>query len=324
MVQLGLLSACLLDVHEGSSQYAPERFLEHSLSRVCATFDVDKAWWGIMSVKRGQFLLHASWRQNLPESFEPMWEELKQDDALARGVSLKPGQAVNLNEVGFRSFPGLAVLMGEHNISNALCTSAFFPEQDAFMFLSLYRKKGGFDDASMQTSEVLMPHLFSAWRNNLRQGLRPAPTMLSSTVYRGFISGHGRLLDAEAGFKELVQQIWPGKSYKSIDGYLCALAQQSIEQINTWVRHGELMWRAKMLGAVCLIELRLCTPLDELSARESSIVYQYSVGASHKQIARELNISPSTVRHHLRNAYLKLGVSDKGALATLLHETAYA
>lgn len=324
MVQASLLSACLLDVHEGSTRYAPEHFLEHSLSRVCDTFKVDKAWWGIMSVKRGQFLLHASWRQNLPESFEPMWEELKQDDALARGVSLKPGQAVSLNETGFRSFPGLAVLMGEHGISNALCTSAFFPEHDAFMFLSLYRKQKGFDHRQSVTSELLMPHLFSAWRTNLRLGLSSVATVVAPTVYRGFVSAQGRLLESEPNFTNLMQALGPWEDEQVISQPLRTLAERSVVKEGGWQGLGEIMCRAKYIGPVQMIELRQRSCLDALTEREASIAKLFSAGSTYKHIARELGISPATVRHHLRNAYLKLGVADKGALACLLHDAAAA
>jgi DNA-binding NarL/FixJ family response regulator len=44
----------------------------------------------------------------------------------------------------------------------------------------------------------------------------------------------------------------------------------------------------------------------------------FASGRSHKQIARETGLSPSTVRTYLRDAYLRLDVSDKVALGHAL------
>ena len=39
---------------------------------------------------------------------------------------------------------------------------------------------------------------------------------------------------------------------------------------------------------------------------------------TYKEIARDLRLSPATVRHYIRNAYTKLEVSDKAALGRLI------
>ena len=43
--------------------------------------------------------------------------------------------------------------------------------------------------------------------------------------------------------------------------------------------------------------------------------------ATYKVIARDLGIAPATARHHLREIYRKLEVSDKAALAHMLMAT---
>ena len=53
-----------------------------------------------------------------------------------------------------------------------------------------------------------------------------------------------------------------------------------------------------------------------LSARETEVLARIAVGDSNKEAARELGISPSTVRTHLESAFRKLGCSTRAA-ATL-------
>lgn len=47
-----------------------------------------------------------------------------------------------------------------------------------------------------------------------------------------------------------------------------------------------------------------------LSVRERQVVNGLSVGDSYQRVADELGISVNTVRHHVRNAYAKLGVKS--------------
>lgn len=54
--------------------------------------------------------------------------------------------------------------------------------------------------------------------------------------------------------------------------------------------------------------------LPELTAAQNEVARRFAAGLSYKHIAREMNLSPNTVRTHLLNAYARLGVHDKLAL----------
>ena len=56
----------------------------------------------------------------------------------------------------------------------------------------------------------------------------------------------------------------------------------------------------------------------DLSTREREVADAYAAGQSYKEIARELGLSPTTVRSHLRAVYGKLGVTSKIELARFL------
>lgn len=59
------------------------------------------------------------------------------------------------------------------------------------------------------------------------------------------------------------------------------------------------------------------TPLDALTMRERQVLVLVADGATNKQVAAELVISPKTVGRHLENAFAKLGVSSRAAAARL-------
>jgi DNA-binding NarL/FixJ family response regulator len=62
----------------------------------------------------------------------------------------------------------------------------------------------------------------------------------------------------------------------------------------------------------------LAAPLT-LTAREREIVTLAANGLSNRQIADRLTVSVRTVEGHLYRACTKLGVSDRGELAALVH-----
>jgi len=58
---------------------------------------------------------------------------------------------------------------------------------------------------------------------------------------------------------------------------------------------------------------------DSLTTRERQIVLVLSEGLTNKEIARRLRLTEGTVKVHLHNIYQKLGISNRTALAVLVH-----
>jgi DNA-binding CsgD family transcriptional regulator len=53
---------------------------------------------------------------------------------------------------------------------------------------------------------------------------------------------------------------------------------------------------------------------SDLSAREREVALLAADGLTSRQIAERLFVSARTVDNHLQRIYLKLGISDRGAL----------
>lgn len=80
------------------------------------------------------------------------------------------------------------------------------------------------------------------------------------------------------------------------------------------VARGETVLSPKIQsGLAAQIQLREITSRPVLSPREQEVLRLISEGSSAPEIARQLHVSPSTVKTHLQSLYEKLGVSDRAA-----------
>lgn len=59
-----------------------------------------------------------------------------------------------------------------------------------------------------------------------------------------------------------------------------------------------------------------------LTRREMTVARHYASGQSHKEIARELEVSPATIRNHIASIYRKLDINNKAHLVHRLAEIA--
>lgn len=320
MFKLDEFSNTLLELHALARQADTVDFQHRALELIRKILPFDSAWWGIMSPHEDSFLLHSSHLYELPTGYVSVWERTKVDDRVARGVCDQPKRTLYFDERKLKSAPGLAALTGEHGIHQAFCTSVYLPSESAFIFLSLYREKNRPRFTSDETllNQYLMPHLCSSWTVNreyqIDQVKRGSRNVASAMA---LLDRHHEILNVEPAFHGLLQSEWPGVPGLALP-----------EAVRHWLTSGddvlklrEIVLRRHSLGEFRLIEVRPKTRVDTLSPREAEIAEAFGRGLSYKQIARELDSAPATIRHHLRVIYEKLGVSDKAAMTALLSDS---
>ncbi len=119
---------------------------------------------------------------------------------------------------------------------------------------------------------------------------RIGPAIYYLNLYRQ--EGHGRFRDDERDLTACIAPL-----------LLAALAHHDI---------------AGFRGSFPPVRERGKSRLDVLSTREKDICLLILSGMTEKAIARELGLSPHTVRTYRRRAYAKLGVNDSRALFRLM------
>lgn len=127
----------------------------------------------------------------------------------------------------------------------------------------------------------------------------------------------GRLQVADRRFIALLRQEWPGFAGGRLPP---ALEQPLARGLPYRGRHVEIQAQPHGGFHVCV-----ATPVRSmvsLTPGENAVARRFAAGMSHKQVARELGVSPHTVRAQLATVYAKLGVHDKAALAQRFHAQA--
>jgi DNA-binding CsgD family transcriptional regulator len=127
------------------------------------------------------------------------------------------------------------------------------------------------------------------------------------------VNMRGAVEAADPHFFTLLQREWPDHDGKLLPPVL----KENLA--NGYVyrgKHIEVAMKQQDAYLVCLA--RASDTLGSLTPGEQAVARRFAAGLSAKEIARELGVSPNTVRSQLTSLYAKLNVHDKAALAQLL------
>jgi DNA-binding CsgD family transcriptional regulator len=102
-----------------------------------------------------------------------------------------------------------------------------------------------------------------------------------------------------------------------------ALAREHLyEALDTFRRFGAQQWaaraQAELRAAGEAVTTATHTTADQLTAQQLRIARCVAHGATNREVAAQLFLSPRTVDHHLRNIYTKLGIRSRVELVRLL------
>ncbi len=313
-IEVDALSDLLLDLYEHARALPLGAFQHQALERVQRVLPFDKAWWGISNADRE---LHSSYAFHLPGTYAAAWERIKAQDRLAELAQARIGHTVSIDFADPAVAADYRAFGAEFGIRHALTTVIVNAELNLHIFLSIYRGVGQppFNPGEQLLKELLMPHLWATWTANWLGQLEHLRAYAStSRTALAIADDRGILLAAEPRFLELARVEWPGWQGPALPAAAHPRLNASTSQAG-----GRINLKSTAVHGLHLIEFRLRSRLDGLTPRERSVAEAFGVGRSYREIAATLGLSPTTVRHHLRGVYTKLGISDKAELAQLVN-----
>jgi DNA-binding CsgD family transcriptional regulator len=280
--------------------------------------DFSAGWTGRASVTADSATMHSTYLHNLPIECAIEWDQYKSNDpSVAERLSGNKAP-LNVTPSALELAPDYRDFLKKYAIEQGLLAVHEDAEMGLHTFLSLYRDdpvhKFSNEDAIL--IDYLMPHLFSAMNiNRTNYFARMKSAVETSFTSFGICDRYATLQFADGEFVKSMQKQWTNWKGPVLPvDFSIRIANRQFGDFSTQTINVDI----SNVRDFYLLKIRAISPIDALTKRESDIARAYSKGGSYKELARSLDISVATVKFHLRNVYIKLGVKDKGELATFM------
>jgi DNA-binding CsgD family transcriptional regulator len=288
-------------------------FRAEALALIRVHLPFDAAYWALM----GEHEVYDSCAIGLPPDCTDLFNRTEGDHSVARELALRPQRAMRFGPGELADTPHGKALAQRIDARHVLTTSEFSVASRLRHMFSLIRRgdSPAFSADEQALLQILTPHLVLLLRlNEFSEIGHTRAQALAGHSALAVVDPRGMLHAVEPQFESWLLQEWPGWQGPALPAAL-----------RSAVLEGRKTFDGKHISAVLqpdggrvLLTLR-SRPSDHcLTPRERAVASAYAAGQSHKEVARQLGLSPVTVRGYLRLAYQKLGVNDKAQLAQCL------
>jgi DNA-binding CsgD family transcriptional regulator len=312
-MDLAEFSTLVLSLSSMQRDASVENVQDQVLKHIQAFIPFNSAWWGVGAARSQKIDIYQSFLYELPPAFFKDWTDVAKSDHLAFKVFSRPGTAV-LGKNGDRSLE-IIRFCKRYDIHSTLSIGIPDPAGGLGLFISLYRSQDSapFNEQERKLFQLLAPHIAAAWRGSWRD--EASRGHKDRDVCYALVSKEGVLRNADPAFCRWLLTEWPAWG-----GTLLPDQVQLVTKTKKEFRGKHIEIRFKV-DSDCGGAMLSCSPRSAISLtpREESIARQYASGLSYKEIARQFNLSPETVRSYLRDSYLKLGVSNKCQLGAAIN-----
>lgn len=322
------------------------RILEHSpplegldqcVGRLAEVMGFDSAWYGFMGwgqvdigVARGSLaklsgfgaVMHGTAGLNLPSGFFQAWQEMRHEDLLLDEISNAPGQVAVYHCGQSVQTNGMAAMAERYDLGAIATATQIQPDRRGSLFLACYRN-GGVAVRNWNADE--QEFLYSAVEV-LDRLVRDSADRDAKRGAKGVelhVSAVGCCILGRASLRALGIDADGPLRYRLEAAFRTALACAGRLLVND-LGLAITATSAKCAddGGLRVIQVDLLSSADRLSPREAEVATLLAQGLSHKQVARQLDIAPATVRNQTRGIYDKLRVNNRATLIAALGGTA--
>jgi len=312
-------SAALLRLGALAHEASAAEFLGQAVSVLRAQIPFARGWWGLgTDLGPGKVpAIYQTQTIGLPDSFTAEWRAIALVDSFAETTLRQAGQVQRFEASQDDDSPAeVAAFSQRHGLHHGMALRIDALASGHGFFMVVYRDAASapFDAAEALLFKQLLLHALQLWHQRLRDALS---AVAQEELARAAVAAlpDGRLLFAGPALCELLWSHWPQWDGITLPPELLAQLRRLPQQLRLpggtlhASRRGEQLWllrRAEAGGR------------PGLAPRKMRVVHLFAEGKSYKEIARELALSPATVRTYLRDAYLSLGVSNKIELGEAL------
>ena len=314
MFDLSAANQVILALYREGRDIALRSYQDWALEQVRSLIPFDSAWWGNAAAE--PMKIHWIHLHNCDASIMEVYPPYIAQDFFRAALIAHPGTTINMSDHTSREeyvCSELYQVVGKrYHIEWSLGTLLLDKASALQEFLTLWRHDPHrpFTEDERQLKELLMPHLAEAFRAvRLRHFLRGIDVRNKAWALS---DDHGFIREATPAFIACLRDHWRNWKGNLLPDTLahCVLAGRGYNSKTLTI---ELEPSANLR----FLQVRPKSVLDRLTTREGEIAKRYAAGETYAEIAASLRLSPATVRNHIAHGFKKLGVINKGQLASL-------
>jgi DNA-binding CsgD family transcriptional regulator len=270
----------------------------------------DGGWWGLVeppATSDSRVAVHLFGTVDLAADFQQSYAEVYGDDDFAAAVLAKPGQVMRWSGPDIQPAPPVLAWVRRHRLEHCVTVSSREPFSGQVFIICLYRFDGGtpFSDADAMLLRYSSAQMAMLWRRNLQDMFDAASAeSLSATL---LAKSDGALLFCGAHMAARLSAAGWEPQGRSVPSSWLQFGAGNGGRL----RLGDDWAVINDDGELLRAELASAGQAPALPARLLRVAALFCDGLTAKQISRELDLAPATVRTYLSEAYLQLGVHNK-------------
>lgn len=302
-------------LYRSTRRVSIEHYRQWALNELKSFLAIDAAVWSTGHLSTRTFHTHTC--VNLPINFPDLLIEQIHINPISKKLFSNAGKAVDMSEViddnAFYQSEIYQTVFKPHNISRVLSSIHIDSRSGIYTLLSVYRfdREKKFTDLEKERYQRILFHLIEAASHACMLSLKDEP--VQDDYFYAICDQHGIYHEAETEFLDIVETVLQ-PSLKQSFPITLPLNKDS-------ETHDNYLFASEALGELFRLKVRLKSSLDSLTSREREVVEGVSRGLSFKVIAKQLELSPSTVSNHLYRIYNKLNINSREELAKLFEKT---
>jgi DNA-binding CsgD family transcriptional regulator len=299
-------------LYRSTQQVTIAHFRDWALKELQALVPFDAAIWSTGHLSTRTFHTHTT--LGLPQQFPDLLIQHLPINPISKALFNHAGNAVDMRDVieddNFFQSDIYKLVFQPHRITRVLSSLHIESRSGIYTLLSIYRfdKQSIFTDQEKDIYQRALYHLLESASHACMLSMRGADA--SDMSQYAICDQHGVYHETEPHFLDMIEEAFP--SYKAFTLPL----ELPINLTHT--SHCGFIVKASELGDLYRVSIRHANPLDQLTERERQVVHGVTTGLSFKLIAKQLNLSPSTISNHLYRIYQKLNINNRAELADLI------
>lgn len=306
------LNEVLLNLYCLSREMPIHKFQNAALEQIKVLVPFDSSMWGTACLEHGIEMHTVHLHQSSPDMLLE-YDTVKEQDTVGAVLTQAPRMTLAINSdqwFGDRKKRDLRDFLSRYRHENMLITSTYNATNHMSHWISLYRsdRHEHCNDSERELISILGPHVMQALAINRLTHLERVDQSDRALLPHGvaIAETNGCLHHIDASFQSLMRGEWNAWNSAVLPSELlltCQSARSTFRGrtciIQSHIEHGLLFLRG-----------RTRCNADSLTAHEKRIALYISEGLTYKEIARELNRAPATIRNQIQAIYEKLQVNS--------------